>query len=130
MKFTFRIIKEHNLLIETVLGEITVDGLAEKTQAVFEHPDYSPSLCGLLDLRKASSGMTKVELYGFVAYLNQTEKFGHSKWAIIASDPIVVALSQIFQHRFSDDLITVVGSPEAAADFLEKPVLLRYVKSN
>jgi hypothetical protein len=81
-----------------------------------------------MDLRKATSAMTKVELYGFASLISQTEMFGQSKWAIVADDPIVVALSTIFQQRIPDQTtIGIFCTIEAAADFINKPEVLNYL---
>ncbi|HAV12670.1 MAG TPA: hypothetical protein DCX06_04110 [Opitutae bacterium] len=128
MKFEYQIIKEHQLIIEVVSGQITLEGLADKTCALFADPDYDASYVGLADYRHASPQITRTELYGFAKFLNENDLFGQSKWAIIADNPMVVALTQIFQQRMLDtDLIGVFSTTEAAAAFLERPVLLDYV---
>lgn len=131
MEYTYQIIPEHQLVIEKLTGEVTVAALSEKTQVVFSDPLYQPTYNGVMDLRNAVSRMTKVELYGFASLISQTEMFGQSKWAIIADDPIVVALSQIFQHRMPDQTtIGVFCTIQAAAEFISKPVLLNYLQDD
>jgi hypothetical protein len=128
MEYTYQIIPEHQLVIEKITGEVTVEGLAQKTQTVFSDPQYVPTYNGIMDLRKATSAMTKVELYGFASLISQTEMFGQSKWAIVADDPIVVALSTIFQQRIPDQTtIGIFCTIEAAADFINKPEVLNYL---
>ena len=129
MEYTYQIIPEHQLVVEKLRGEVTVEGLALKTQTVFSDPLYQPIYNGVMDLRKAVSHMTKVELYGFASLISETEMFGQSKWAIIANDPIVVALSQIFQHRLPDQTtIAIFCTVEAAAKFINQPALLNYLQ--
>lgn len=129
MKFEYSIIKKHKLIVEVVSGKTTIEGLAEKTKALFSDPNYDPSYIGIADYRKASSQITRAELYGFANFINQSEQFGEAKWAILANDPMVVALSQIFQQRLIEtDIIGIFSSPEAAADFLENPIVLDYIK--
>lgn len=119
MDYVYEIVPEEGLIIETVTGEITVEEMAQKTEKVFSDPKFEPTFNGLLDLRGATSKMTKVELYGFVDFLERTGKFGESRWAVLASDPIVVALTQVFQNRLRNpDAVGVFGSPGAAAGFL------------
>lgn len=118
-------------MLETITGEITVREIIRKTETVFADPDYSPEFSGVIDMREASSGLTKVELYGFADLINHSDKFGRAPWAIIADDPLVVALSQVFQKRLRDvNTVAVVGSVEAAADFLDKQILFDLIKES
>lgn len=129
MQYTYQIVPEHQLVVEKLTGEITVEELALKTQTVFSDPLYQPTYNGVMDLRKAVSRMSKVELYDFASLIGETEMFGQAKWAIIADDPIVVALTQIFQHRIPDqNTLDVFCTVEAAAKFISKPALLNYLQ--
>jgi hypothetical protein len=129
MEYTYQIIPEHQLVVEKLTGEVTVEELAHKTQTVFSDPLYVPTYNGAMDLRQAISRMTKVELYGFASLISETEMFGQSKWAIVADDPIVVALSHIFQHRMPDQTtIGIFCTIKAAAEFINCPELLNYLQ--
>jgi hypothetical protein len=129
MEYTYQIISEHQLVVEKLTGEVTVEELSLKTQTVFSDPLYVPTYNGVMDLRHAVSRMTKVELYGFASLISETEMFGKSKWAIIADDPIVVALSHTFQHRMPDQTtIGIFCTIEAAADFIDCPELTNYLQ--
>ena len=129
MEYTYQIIPEHELVIEKVSGEVTVEELAYKTQTVFSDPLYVPTYNGVIDLRRAISRMSKVELYGFASLISETEMFGKSKWAIVAEDPIVVALSHIFQQRIPDQTtIGIFCTIKAAAEFISRPEVLNYLK--
>ena len=108
---------------------MTVEELAYKTQTVFSDPLYVPTYNGVIDLRRAISRMSKVELYGFASLISETEMFGKSKWAIVAEDPIVVALSHIFQQRIPDQTtIGIFCTIKAAAEFISRPEVLNYLK--
>ncbi len=73
--------------------------------------------------------MSKVELYGFASLISETEMFGQSKWAIVADDPIVVALSQIFQQRIPDQTtLGIFCTIQAASEFIKRPEVLNYFK--
>jgi len=128
MEYEYHIHPEHKLLIEIIRGDVTVEEMIRKTEKVFGDPAYEKSLHGVLDMRQARSKMTKVELYGFAELIDRSEQFGHAPWAVIASDPMIVALSQVFQKRIRKlHLLAVVGSVQAAARFLQKPELLDYL---
>ena len=129
MEYTYQIITEHELVIEKISGEVTVEALAKKTQVVFSDPLYLPTYNGVMDLRNAVSRMSKVELYGFASLISETEMFGQSKWAIIADDPIVVALGHIFQQRIPDQTtLGIFCTVNAAAEFISCPEVLNYLQ--
>ncbi|MEN8662034.1 MAG: hypothetical protein ACN4GF_09300 [Lentimonas sp.] len=81
-----------------VTCKTTLEGLAKMTSTLFSDPDYDPSYVGIADYRNASSQITRSELYGFSNFLNQSGQFGKAKWALLVDDPMVSALSQIFQQ--------------------------------
>ncbi|MDP4612132.1 MAG: hypothetical protein NWT02_13165 [Opitutales bacterium] len=129
MKVDYKIYKEHKLIVEVISGDITIEGLADKTNTLFSDPGYDVNYVGVADYRLAVSQITRAELYGFANFINKSDQFGKSKWAIIANDPMVVALSQVFQQRLLDQSkIGIFNSPIAASKFIEKPVLLDLLK--
>lgn len=128
MNYTYRILPEHKLIVEQVGGEITITEIAQKAKKLFADPLYKNDYCGIADYRGAVSGMSKVELYAFADLVNQTNKFGQGKWAILADDPIVVALSQLFKQRVENaDNIEVFATARAAVQYLGIPEALKYV---
>ena len=76
--------------------------IIRKTETVFADPDYSPEFSGVIDMRGASSGLTRSSSTALRTCINHSDKFGRAPWAIIADDPLVVALSQVFQKRLRD----------------------------
>lgn len=129
MEYTYQIIPEHQLVVEKITGEVTIEELAQKTQTVFSAPLFKPTYNGAMDLRRAISRLTRVELYGFASLISETEMFGQSQWAIIADDPIVVALSQLFKQRTPDQTtIGIFTTVQAAAEFIHCPELPNYLK--
>ncbi len=128
MKYQYEIIKEHKLIIEQVSGQVTIEELAEKTHKLFTDSDYNSSYNGVADFRQASSQITRTELYGFANFINQSNQFGHSKWALIANDPMLVALSQIFQQRLTKtESFAIFSGVASAAEFVNNPAVLDYL---
>ncbi|MEM8867320.1 MAG: hypothetical protein AAGC73_03545 [Verrucomicrobiota bacterium] len=126
MEYSINIYPEESLIIESVSGVITIEDFVHKTQELFANPLYNPKYCGLVDMRGATSQLSKVELYGFANFLNQSEQFGKARWAALADDPIVVAFGQVLQHRIIDEnLIGIFSKLESAAEFIQKPALLK-----
>ncbi len=129
MEYTYQILTAHKLIVEKVSGGITLEELAEKTNKLLSDPGYDTAYAGVIDLRGTESQITRTELYGFANYINQSDQFGKSKWALIADTPVIVALSQIFQRRLhAAENIGIFCSVQAAADFLQNPAVLEYLK--
>ncbi len=129
MEYELQIIPEHCLVIEKISGEITLEAMIEKTQKLFSDPNYDPKYSGVVDLRKGITRMSKVELLGFANLINESEQFGKAPWAILGADPMVVALSQVFQLRLTDpDNLGVFSSVSEAARFLRKLELLELLE--
>lgn len=102
--------------------------MVQKTKTVFENPLYDASFSGVADLRNASLRMSKVELYGFATLINESEQFGQAPWAILADDPMMVALSQVFKLRIQDPhLIGVFSTVVEASRFVKKPKVLEII---
>jgi hypothetical protein len=124
MEYKIRIFPEHRLVIEEISGQVTLEDLIEKMKNLFDDRNYKSSYCGVVDLRKGNSRMSKIELLGFANLVNESDQFGHAPWAILCTDPMVVALSQIFKLRVKDpEAIGVFDSVDAAAKFVGKPEL-------
>lgn len=128
MDYKFHIVPEESLVVETITGEITLEEMIAKTKALFSDPRYEASFSGVCDLRRAGPRMSKVELYGFATLINESEQFGQAPWAILAGDPMMVALSQIFKLRIQDpNIIGVFSTVIEAARFLQKPIVLELI---
>ncbi|MDQ8192871.1 hypothetical protein QEH59_00440 [Coraliomargarita sp. SDUM461004] len=125
MKYALQFIPEHRLVIETITGDITLEGMIEKTQSLLSHPDYNRLYSGLVDLRSAVTRISKVEILGFAQLIDTSEQFGHAPWAILCGDPMIQGLSQVFQMRqTSPESIGVFTTVADAAKFLDRPIIL------
>ena len=128
MEYVFKFVPAHGLVIEKITGEVTLEALIEKTKKLFADSRYKSTFCGVVDLRKAATRMSKVELLGFANLINESDQFGHAPWAILGNDPMVVALSEVFKLRLKDpETIGVFASPIEASRFLKKPELLQHL---
>jgi len=130
MRYHYRIIKEHELIVEVITGEITIEELIRRTEHLMADPDFNPGFSGISDLRSASPCMTKVEIHGFANWIKRPGLVGvgRSKWSILANEPIILKLSHLFRRCIlKDDTVGVFGTPKAAAHFIEKPQALLYL---
>jgi hypothetical protein len=128
MEIKLQIFPDEKLVLESISGEVTLGAMIQKTKALFENPDYNPSFVGVIDFRRGITHMSKVELLGFANLINDSEQFGHAPWAILADDPMVVALSQIFQLRVKNpENIGVFTTVREAAKYVQRPKLIEYL---
>ncbi|PXA04246.1 hypothetical protein DDZ13_06820 [Coraliomargarita sinensis] len=128
MNYEIKFYPQYSLVVERIEGEITLDSLQKKTQSLLSDPDFKDCLSGAIDLRNAHTQMSKPELQSYAQLMDESEAFKTTKWAIIGNDPMVIALSQVFQQQMSDsELIGVFGSVAKAAQFLSKPELLHFL---
>jgi len=128
MQYEYTILPELRLVIEKISGDITLEEMIEKTQRLFADARYQAGYNGVSDLRQGLTRMSKVELYGFAHFINESEQFGQNHWAILAADPMVVALSQVFQQRLTDpNTIGVFSTVAEAAKFIKTPEVNRYL---
>lgn len=129
MDYQFQILAEHALVIERISGEVTLEEMIEKTKTLFTHPAYDKHYSRVVDLRNGVPRMTKVELYGFAKLIDESDQFGHAPWAVIAADPMLVALSQVFKYQLKNsDTIGVFSTVAEASRFLRKPILLEHIR--
>ena len=125
MKYSIQYYPEQNLVVEQVEGEITLDGLRDKTKALLADPRYKRGSNGVSDLRKAHTSMSREELREYSKFMKDSNLLEGSTWAVISHDPMVIALTQVLQKKVSDSShIEVFGSLESAARFLGKPEVL------
>ena len=128
MEYTYQIIPEHKLLIETITGEVTSKELKLKTEVIFSNPAYQPGFIGIVDFRKAVSRMSRSELCDYTDQVSKTNFFGIAKFAMITNDPSMVALTQMFQQRMPhQETFGIFSTVEAAAKFVGNPVVLNYL---
>ncbi|MGZ0654398.1 hypothetical protein ACWPKO_17795 [Coraliomargarita sp. W4R53] len=128
MEYELQFIPQHALVIEIISGELTLEDMIDKTQKLFSDPKYDRNYSGVIDLRQAINRISKVELLGFAKLLNGSDLFGHAPWAILGDDPMVIALSQVFQlHQANPENIGIFATVTEAAKFLGKPILLEYL---
>jgi hypothetical protein len=125
MDYKIQFFPGHDLVVERIVGEITLDGLHQKTKELLADTSYKPGICGVIDLREAHTHMSKKELQDFAGFVNESDRFKSSMWAIIGNDPLVIALSQVFQKKIENsERIGVFGTVDRAARFLKKPELM------
>lgn len=129
MQHTYKILPEHRLHIEQMEGEFTLSNLATTANEMFADPLFDASYDSIVDFRTAQAKMTRVEILGFSGLMRETGMFdGQSKWAFVASDPLVLELSEIFKNRLNEnENMQVFNTIQAAVDFIQNPEILNHL---
>ena len=128
MQHTYKILPEHRLHIEQMVGEFTLESIATTAEEMLADPLFDASYDSIADFRKAHAKMTRVEILGFSGLMRKTGMFdGQSKWAFVASDPLVLELSEIFKNQLNEnENMQVFNTIQAAADFIQNPEILNH----
>jgi glycine cleavage system protein P-like pyridoxal-binding family len=126
---TYQIFPEQRLRIETITGEFTFEALGKTAKKILADPLFHVTHDCIVDMRQASSKMSKIELLGFADIMGHSEIFGEtSKWAFIAIDPLVIELTESFSNRLDlGQSMQVFKTIQAAADFIQNPKILKHL---
>ena len=129
MHHTYKIFPEHRLHIEQMEGEFSLGSLATATDKMLADPSFDASYDSVVDFRNAKAQMTRVEILAYSELIKTTGLFnGESKWAIVASDPLTLELSEIFKNRtHQNDNIRVLTTIQEAVEFIQNPEILKHL---
>lgn len=92
MEFQFHIDKKHGYIHETIRGFVTLPAFMVQVGNVFAHPDWSPNLNGLADLREAELDLFYEDMAKFVEMMQRDERFSRGRWAFVVSQPVVFGM--------------------------------------
>jgi hypothetical protein len=108
MKSQYQIDKALNIVFTTYSGNITVDDVINKTNAVIADPDFKPGMNSVCDYTEATAVWTLAEVDRFRAYVQKLkEGSARSKWALIFPKGKDTSTARIFvalQNAFSPNL--------------------------
>ncbi len=92
MEFQFHINKEYGYIHETIRGVVTLPEFLGQVGNVFSHPDWSPALNGIADLREADLDFFYEDMAKFVEMTQRDERFSRGRWAFVVSKPVVFGM--------------------------------------
>ena len=129
MHYSYQISADQLLIIVTIRGEFTVEELISHSKRMLADPSFDTRYDGIVDMRKATANISKVELLGLADLLEQTGAFAiKTKWAFITTDPIVLTLTETYKNRLNQgEYAQAFSTAQAAADFLNNPEVLNYI---
>lgn len=116
-------------MIKVITGEITIDEMIEESEEFFADPMFDKSYNGVMDLRRATTRVSKLDFFKYSQYLDRSGNMEFARWAVITNSPLVVALSQIHQ-RISKlgSHVGVFGTVERASIFIKRPMVHKYLE--
>lgn len=92
MDFQFHIDTDNGYIHETFRGVVTLPAFMAQVGNVFAHPDWSPNLNGLADLREAELDLFYEDMAKFVEMTQRDERFSRGRWAFVVSQPVVFGM--------------------------------------
>lgn len=108
MKSQYQIDKALNIVFTAYNGNITVEDVIAKTNALIADPDFSPAMNSICDYTEATAVWTLAEVDRFRAYVQKLkEGTAHSKWALIFPKGKDTSTARIFvalQNAFTENL--------------------------
>jgi hypothetical protein len=98
MPIAFRIDKESGIVYTTIEGRITTDELLESLERFMNHPDFSPGLNGLADLRNIEMDTFSADVRRIAELMVEyRNKIGPSKTAVVISKDVTFGMTRMFQ---------------------------------
>ena len=117
----FAVVREKKLIIQMFLGELTYEKWLKSAEAVWQHPDYDKTFCGLIDFRKTKIQMGVKEIKSIVEILSkETERALSSDAVLLINQPTAAAFASIFADSIKSMLkANIVTTEEGAAKKLD-----------
>ena len=125
---TFRVFPAERLAIVQWFGRATYADVVAWLDELVAHPQFSPELDGIVDLRKGDlTNMSPADVKG-IAQLMVERKLTRGRWVHLATGPMETALSMMYSRAVSEQYrMRVFSTVESAAEYLgrEPAELLR-----
>ncbi len=119
MRIKFFIDTDQKTIIEVFEGEITLPAIGKSIPHVWRHPDYSPTLQGILDFRKAKVAFSNTELHDLIKSISDDDRGSRGKVAFIVSEPLLAAMATIYEERMKEfQSVAIFCHQENALNFL------------
>ncbi|MHB1146516.1 MAG: hypothetical protein ACYC01_02860 [Lutibacter sp.] len=118
---TYKILKEHNLIIEYHTGVLDADSFIAFKKSITLDPLFLPSLNYFVHLKKVTFSTNLEDINKYVGFLDANSKvYGNRRVALITNTPNQVVSSMIFkmmqQNKFQS--VEVFSTNESALEWL------------
>lgn len=123
MKSQYQIDKALNIVFTAYTGNITVEDVINKTNAVIADPDFSAGMNSVCDYTEATAVWSLAEVDRFRAYVQKLkEGTPKSRWALIFPKGKDTSTARIFvalQNAFTENLeVQIFRDRHAAMEWL------------
>lgn len=123
MPLKHKIFPAQRLVLVRLRGRVTAKDVQPFMVAIWADEAYDKSYDQIIDLTEAQVDMAWSDIADITALLFQSPQASDGRFAIIASKPLEVALSYLFQANMSlKNDIAVFSTWEAVRDFLDLPL--------
>ncbi len=97
MPISVSMTKDTNFLHMKFEGETNMTEVVEELERLFQLPEYKPGMRSLIDLRDMPSFANANDIRRISQFLSDhTEKLGYSRTALVATNPLVVGMANMF----------------------------------
>jgi hypothetical protein len=110
----FQVVPTKSLIVIQVSGEVRYRDLSGILDQIQGHPDYSPRMNGVVDLREAYVLMSPEEVEQLAQRTTQLG-FSSERWAYLTDSPLATALSILYREHIAEVHEGEVFSTVAAA---------------
>jgi hypothetical protein len=122
MSLAYTIFPEQRLILERFKGRVTAQEMRQFIEEVWADEAYDKSYNALVDLTEAQLDMKRTDIAAISAFLFMSPDASEGRVAIIASQPIEMALSFLFQSNIAmKNDVAVFSTWESVRDFLRLP---------
>ena len=98
MPITFRIDKKSGIVFTTMEGTVSISEIIDGLQELMTHPDFSPGLNGLVDMRNSTVNSTPEEVKRIAELMtSHREEIGISRSAVVVSKDAIFGMARMFQ---------------------------------
>ena len=103
LKSSYKIISEHNIIIEFHKGNIDVDSYIKFKEKIFNDEDFKTGLNYLIHFKNVTFFTPQEDIKKFVNFIkNNAPKLGKRKVAFVTSTPNQVVTTTIYKSMLAD----------------------------
>lgn len=125
MKFTYLIVPEERLIIESIEGDVTLEHLLELSPKIWSDPKYQRELSAVIDIRHATLKLSTSDMGRLTEFIINSGEGATGDLALVVREPMETAMSYMFEKQMMYNReVAVFSTVEGAYRFLERPASL------
>ncbi|NLP56628.1 hypothetical protein [Lutibacter sp. B1] len=117
----YKILKEHNLIIEYYFGDLELDSLINHKQKLTLDSEFSPGFNCFINLKNVTFKTTPEDITNFVSFIKEKSSvFGKRRIALIKNSPNQVVSTSLYKilQQGMDQSVEIFSTYEKALKWL------------